>query len=260
MNDSIRRRGFILTGCFLILIAIGTVIAYFFSINGGISNQPADWGAFGSLVGGAAGSAIAASALLALVYGLIVQHRELDALKKQFYNQSFRDRLNKMKDQYYKSLSSVYVSVSSESGDSRIKQTHIGNQAMSDIINGAFRQFKSENPETESLAELSARIGRVKNYHQELLSHVWGQLIHISNYIDRFSVESERSEEISTLKKQLSMNEKVMILLFVPLFGLQEDLEIIKKLGLLESFPERLLVHMPHSLLEAHGIPPPQKP
>lgn len=101
--DNLDKFVFAISG-FLLLIALFSVIYYFFIFSGGISSEQTDWGLFGDYVGGFIGSMISLVAVLLIFITYRLQQKELKATTKALEAQNTQLEIQQFQSVLFKLL------------------------------------------------------------------------------------------------------------------------------------------------------------
>lgn len=250
MNDKKIRNTLIFIGCSLLGASSLSVFTYFIFVGGELSNESADWGHFGSFVGGISGAAIAASALLALIYGLIIQHREFSALRAQFSDQRFRDSLQGMKSQYRRSFEFAHLEVTRTTRGARETFQYTGPKALEEIVSLALRQAERQSGSDEDWPTFIVRFSATSSMMREQVRHLYGQYIFIIKYILENFSDQEALEQINILKSQTSTSEVLLIFFLGAMSENDSDRDLISEHQILEIITPRLFDRIPLTLVQ----------
>jgi hypothetical protein len=95
------------------LIVCATVVLlpwlFRFSDSGGLSTSPDDWADFGSYIGGTLSSLVAALALIALLYTISQQHRQIKILRRQASKEDIIHSIDRLERDLDKILDGVNI-------------------------------------------------------------------------------------------------------------------------------------------------------
>lgn len=237
---------FISLGVAVALFVIALFVAYAVSISGPLSSSPGDWGAFGSLVGGVAGSAVAAAALLAIIYGLIIQNREFSAMRAHLDDQKFFEKLQSIKRTYEQivTLSAIQDDESSEVStySNGLSAFKVLNKRLVERIksNADFMplNYLSENQYRDIVYKSFKQIYRE---YETLLPHYFRIVYHLFKYLDSeySGGRASADDEIQLAKAQLSTPELIFICLNACTTEGDKLRRLVNEWGLLEHLPPR---------------------
>jgi hypothetical protein len=214
------------TGVVALLVSILSYLWWFKA--GTISNDSAKWGTFGDYVSGFGGTIVALATLIAVVYALDLQDRELSATRSALNRQLFDTRFFQLLQRFTET--SEAVTAVSQDG-----QPLSGRDAIRKIYEGMKSTYPIGTIENE-LTTINHMFQMYYSLYEPSLGPYFRTLYHVFKLIDRqdFLALQEKIDYANIARAQLSRFELALLFYDVLTTHGTEFKPLIQKYGILK--------------------------
>lgn len=215
------------------------VYAYNFNENFELSEKQDVWGMFGDYFGGILGPAFAFYGLMALLYSIFLQNKELHDTKVQLKKSyegiekqnGFIQKQN-FEATYFHLLelyNQIIQGFSLETKDANEKINKLNKRECFRSLLFLFQNIRIDHIRTSGSENLNVAYNLFKNKYEYLIGHYLRTISNILNYIDKSELsEQEKNFYANILRGQLSLYELGLIH-YDTLYGNETNLSIIQK-------------------------------
>ena len=191
-----------------------------FSGSTGFSSSPDDWAHFGGYIGGTLSSLVAALALVALLYTISQQHRQIEILRVQSSKEDILSSIERLERDLERVLEGVTVNITSDDGihsasvrDILFKPSTMGFQQALPKEQDILKQSKNNQDNPDYLAKLTlfeviglaaAELNQIRLYAEGLkqLESRSGTSILARYYHRKYKLAYSRLYEHGSLKEK----------------------------------------------------------
>jgi len=252
--------------CLLVAGGMATIILiiYFSTFTGELGSHER-FGQFGDYVGGILNPIVAFCALMALMFGIKQQRKELKETRDQFSEQSFDNMFFQMLQLHNDMVSSIDSDIelrvkleASRSGTVSIdvEQLGKGRESFHVMYKSMRQKYWDKRNEDISPEHLDGIYMPTYQQCQSVLGHYFRYLYNVFQFIDRADIKEEKKLFYGKLVRAQLSNHELAILYYNCLseLGSQKFKPLVERYGLFKNLPFTLLLSADHfSLYESQA-------
>lgn len=264
-SDEDRRFRVLVVGCTVVAFGLTALIlfVYFINFHDGFGNQDR-FGQFGDFFGGILNPAVAFCALIALLFGIRQQRKELQETRNQFSEQSFDSMFFQMLQLHNDMVSSIDSDIvlrtslqGSSTGTVSITDEKLGKGRESfQIMYKAIRQKYWDKRKAEiSQEHLDGIYLPTYQLCQSVLGHYFRYLYNVFQFIDSADIKEQKKLFYGKLVRAQLSNHELSILYYNCLsqLGNEKFKPLVEQYGLFKNLPVELLLRPDHYVLYEQG-------
>ncbi|WP_029652599.1 hypothetical protein [Marinobacter daepoensis] len=146
----------------LAVCAVAVALPWIIKFHGAVSHSPSDWADFGSYIGGTFSSLFAALALIALLYTISQQHRQIQGLRQQASKEDILHAIDRLERDLEKALEGVNVSINYQDGQQTVSARDV-------LFKPSAMGYKQAIPDQAEIMKEESSGENRENYRSKIL-------------------------------------------------------------------------------------------